>query len=269
VITEYGVAYLHGKSIRERAQALIEVAHPKFREELYEYCEKTKWLQRAAPMVCRHFGSTLHIAHVISEAGLLLMTGGVDYVSIATIYEDAHTEAKEKIEQLAACLERIPHRTYLRHGPIWKNLSSIIEESKIDLIVVGTHGRAGFGKLLLGSVAEDILRHASCPVLTGGPKVNLAKIPDELTDEQVVLLADIASTGISAAESAELKIGDTAAVFARGPICLCATAGAKLKGASLIIALESDPVRAEMAKRMGADVVLDFTKNDVVEEIKG
>jgi acyl-CoA hydrolase len=46
VVTEYGVAYLHGKSIRERAQALIEIAHPKFREELYEYCEKTKWLQR-------------------------------------------------------------------------------------------------------------------------------------------------------------------------------------------------------------------------------
>ena len=46
VVTEYGVAYLHGKTIRDRAQALIEIAHPKFREELYEYCEKTKWLQR-------------------------------------------------------------------------------------------------------------------------------------------------------------------------------------------------------------------------------
>jgi 4-hydroxybutyrate CoA-transferase len=46
VATEYGVAYLHGKSIRERARALIEVAHPKFREELVEYCERTKWLKR-------------------------------------------------------------------------------------------------------------------------------------------------------------------------------------------------------------------------------
>lgn len=50
VATEYGVAYLHGKSIRERAKALIEIAHPKFREELYEYCEKTKWLQRPQTM---------------------------------------------------------------------------------------------------------------------------------------------------------------------------------------------------------------------------
>src|SRR6202043_923876 len=99
-------------------------------------------------------------------------------------------------------------------------------------------------------------------------QANLAKIPDELTDEQVVLLADIASTGISAAESADLQIGDTVAVFAQGPIGLCATAGAKLKGASLIIAVESDPVRTEMAKRMGADIVIDFTKDDVVESIK-
>lgn len=90
----------------------------------------------------------------------------------------------------------------------------------------------------------------------------------DLRDEQVVLLADIASTGISAAESADLQIGDTVAIFAQGPIGLCATAGAKLKGASLIIAVESDPVRSQMAKRMGADVVLNFKETDVITEIK-
>lgn len=46
VVTEFGVAYLHGKSIRERAEALIQAAHPDFREELYEYCRKTRWLQQ-------------------------------------------------------------------------------------------------------------------------------------------------------------------------------------------------------------------------------
>jgi 4-hydroxybutyrate CoA-transferase len=46
VVTEYGVAYLHGKTIRQRAQALIDIAHPKFQEELYQFCEKTRWLQR-------------------------------------------------------------------------------------------------------------------------------------------------------------------------------------------------------------------------------
>jgi alcohol dehydrogenase len=103
--------------------------------------------------------------------------------------------------------------------------------------------------------------------LVPSAQANLAIIPDDLRDEQVVLLADIASTGISAAESADLQIGDTAAIFAQGPIGLCATTGARLKGASLIIAVESDPVRAKMAKRMGADIVLNQNEVDVVAEI--
>jgi threonine dehydrogenase-like Zn-dependent dehydrogenase len=124
----------------------------------------------------------------------------------------------------------------------------------------GPIGGWKFGNSINGAQAEYLLvPHA---------QANLAKIPDDLSDEQVVLLADIASTGISAAESGEVKIGDSVAVFAQGPIGLCATAGAKLKGAGFIIAVESDPVRAEMAKRMGADVVVDHTKTDAVEEIR-
>jgi alcohol dehydrogenase len=99
-------------------------------------------------------------------------------------------------------------------------------------------------------------------------QANLAKIPDELTDEQVVLLADIASTGFSGAESANIKLGDSVIVFAQGPIGLCATAGARLMGASLIVGVDSDPVRLKMSKRMGANVVLDPTQCDVVTEVK-
>jgi alcohol dehydrogenase len=124
----------------------------------------------------------------------------------------------------------------------------------------GPIGGWKFGNTIHGAQAEFLLvPHA---------QANLAKIPDDLTDEQVVLLADIASTGISAAESADLRIGDAAAVFAQGPIGLCATAGARLKGAGLIIGVESDPIRAAMAKRMGADVVLNFKECDIVAEIR-
>ena len=131
-----------------------------------------------ATAICRRFGSMLHTVHVLSDANLLLMTGGVDYVSMGTIYEDAHTEAHEKLDQISDRLEGIEHRNYVRHGQVWKNLAAIIEENEVDLLVVGTHGRTGFGKLLLGSVAEDILRHAPCPVLTVGPKVSgRAKLP--------------------------------------------------------------------------------------------
>jgi nucleotide-binding universal stress UspA family protein len=131
-----------------------------------------------AAAISRHFGSTLHVAHVLSDAGLLMMSGGIDYVSLGTIYEDAHTEAKEKLERITLCLGEMPHRCHVRHGQVWKNLAEIVETNRIDLLIVGTHGRSGFGKLLLGSVAEDILRHAVCPVLTVGPQVcGRAKLP--------------------------------------------------------------------------------------------
>lgn len=99
-------------------------------------------------------------------------------------------------------------------------------------------------------------------------QANLAKIPDDLTDEQVVLLADIASTGFSGAESAQIKIGDSVVVFAQGPIGLCATAGAKLMGAALIIGVDGDDHRLAMSRRMGADVTLDYRDTDVVAEVK-
>lgn len=99
-------------------------------------------------------------------------------------------------------------------------------------------------------------------------QMNLTHIPDELSDEDVVLLADIASTGISASEKAEVTIGDVVVVFAQGPIGLCATAGARLKGASYVIAVDGIPERLEMAKRMGADEVISFRDQDPVEAVK-
>jgi threonine dehydrogenase-like Zn-dependent dehydrogenase len=99
-------------------------------------------------------------------------------------------------------------------------------------------------------------------------QANLAKIPDGLTDEQVVLLADIASTGLSGAEAGKVKPGDSVVVFAQGPIGLCATAGARLMGASLVIGVDGDDARLGMSKRMGADVTLDYRAVDVVAEVK-
>ncbi len=99
-------------------------------------------------------------------------------------------------------------------------------------------------------------------------QANLAKIPDDLTDEQCVLLADIASTGISAAETAQVGIGQTVAVFAQGPIGLCATAGARLKGASLIVGVDAIEKRLLLSREMGANEVVDFTQEDPVAAIK-
>ena len=131
-----------------------------------------------AAAICRRFGGTLHAAHILSDTSLLMATGGIDYVSLGTMYESAQADAKQKLEQMAARCERIPHRIYIGHGPVWSCLENVIQQNEIDLIVMGTHGRTGLGRLVLGSVAENILRHAPCPVLTVGPKISgHAKLP--------------------------------------------------------------------------------------------
>ncbi len=96
---------------------------------------------------------------------------------------------------------------------------------------------------------------------------NLAVIPDGISDEQVLMCPDIMSTGMGGAEAGRIRIGDSVAIFAQGPIGLCATAGARLMGASNIIAIDSIKERLDMAKHMGADHVVDFSRTDPVSEV--
>ncbi len=116
-----------------------------------------------------------------------------------------------------------------------------------------------FGNTIDGAMAEYIL--------VPDAMANLAAVPDGLTDEQVLMCPDIMSTGFAGAENANIKIGDTVVVFAQGPIGLCATAGAKLKGATTIIGVDTVPERLEISRRMGADHVIDFSKVNPVDEI--
>lgn len=116
-----------------------------------------------------------------------------------------------------------------------------------------------FGNTIDGCQAEYVLvPHAIA---------NLAPVPDELTDEEVLMCPDIMSTGFSGAENGQIKIGDVVAVFAQGPIGLCATAGAKLKGATLIIAVDGIEERLKMSKRLGADAVVNYKETEPVKAI--
>ena len=96
---------------------------------------------------------------------------------------------------------------------------------------------------------------------------NLTAIPDDVTDAQAVYTCDMLSTGFMGVEHSYLQFGETVAVFAQGPVGLSATMGAHLMGAGQIIAVESRPERQELARRFGADVVVDHTDGDPVEQI--
>ncbi|MFE4971660.1 NAD(P)-dependent alcohol dehydrogenase [Kitasatospora sp. NPDC056651] len=96
---------------------------------------------------------------------------------------------------------------------------------------------------------------------------NLAKIPASISDADAVYCADMLSTGFMGAEHGNIPIGGTVAVVAQGPVGLMATAGARLRGAGLVIGVESVPSRQKLARTYGADEIVDFTKEDVVERI--
>jgi threonine dehydrogenase-like Zn-dependent dehydrogenase len=131
----------------------------------------------------------------------------------------------------------------------------------------GHHSQCG-GKLMGGWRFGNTIDGCQAEyVLVPNANANLAPIPEGLTDEQVLMCPDIMSTGFGGAESGAIRIGDTVAVFAQGPIGLCATAGAKLRGATTIIAVDTLPERLAMAQRMGADIVVDYRKTDPVAEI--
>ena len=116
-----------------------------------------------------------------------------------------------------------------------------------------------FGNTIDGAQAEYLL--------VPDAAANLALVPDALSDEEVLMCPDIMSTGFSGAESGGVRIGDTVAVFAQGPIGLCATAGAKLSGATTIITVDGIAGRLEISRKVGADHTINFREVDPVAEI--
>jgi alcohol dehydrogenase len=125
----------------------------------------------------------------------------------------------------------------------------------------GGHAIGGwkFGNTIDGCQAEY--------VLVPDAQANLAPIPDGLSDEQVLMCPDIMSTGFAGAESGHIKIGDTVAVFAQGPIGLCAMVGAKLSGASQIIVVDSNEARLKKSRELGATVTINYKDSDPVQAI--
>jgi nucleotide-binding universal stress UspA family protein len=160
--------------------------------------------------ISRHYGSTLHAVHVIPELDILLRpkpTGSKNYEAALA---DETRIALEKIRDLVPELNNMPSDVQVRRGKVWDAISQIILENCIDLVVVGTQGRTGVGKLLMGSVAEEILRKSPCPVLTVGPKAR-GRVKEEIDEtgknirlaeiqfKQIIFATDFTSESLAAA----------------------------------------------------------------------
>lgn len=163
-----------------------------------------------AAAIAHRYDSQLHIAHVMSPVSYIIPSQPGDRVSLDSIHEAARADVHQRMEAVASHLKTVPFHTYIREGEVWKSLADLILTRKIDLLVVGTHGRTGVEKLLLGSKAEEILRLAPCPVLIVGPKIaGRAKLtalegegkylaPVEISVGQIVYATDFSPESVAA-----------------------------------------------------------------------
>lgn len=117
--------------------------------------------------IARHYRAKLYVAHVVSPVPYLM--AGPEALELAC--EGASQDLQQLQRDLLhdGSLNGLDHEFIIRLGRVWEELRAAIFEKQIDLVVVGTHGRRGLEKVLLGSVAEEVFRQADCPVLTVGP----------------------------------------------------------------------------------------------------
>ena len=179
-----------------------------------DFSEASQTALLYAAAIAHHYDSQLHVAHIMSPASYIIPSPPGDLVTMESIHEAARADASERMETLASHLRTVPHHTYVREGDVWKTLADLIRTHEIDLLVVGTHGRTGLEKLVLGSKAEEILRLAPCPVLTVGPQITgKAKLtaiegegkegkdlaPVEISVGQIVYATDFSPESLAAA----------------------------------------------------------------------
>ena len=152
-----------------------------------------------AEAIARHYGSKVYFAHVIPPEA---------YSSVPPKHRDTALQQAQGYvtERMAALLtssnfQQIPHEVLEDRGEIWPTLADMVDKHDVDLIVIGTHGRRGIQKMLLGSVAAEIFRQATRPVLTVGPE-----IPPQ-TAAGVRLRRFLCATDLSSASAPAMNYG--------------------------------------------------------------
>ncbi|HEY3928588.1 MAG TPA: universal stress protein [Candidatus Koribacter sp.] len=170
--------------------------HPKSILIATDLAPESRNAMRHALALARHFGAKLHIAHVVSSMGFTL--AGPDVLAAA--HDVACRDLAEYEMHLNAlgALSGIRCDVAVRDGEIWPQLQQLIAEDDVELVVIGTHGRRGLGRLLLGSVAETIIRCAPCPVVTVGPSFEESGVENVRQPRPVIFAANFEPASIEA-----------------------------------------------------------------------
>ena len=150
-----------------------------------------------AAALARRYASKIYLAHIIMPEAYPLHA--LELTSPAKLEREAHERLAEMSD--LNLLSEIPHQSLVVHGPLTPALAQTVHDHEIDLVVVGTHGRSGFNRFLLGSVAEEIFRNSPCPVLTVGPHSARKGLQDtqEKMLRHVLYPSDLSETSLHAA----------------------------------------------------------------------
>src|SRR5580765_2119611 len=120
-----------------------------------------------AQAIARRHGARVHTIHVNSPDSYNLL----DPEAFAITFNGPEANSNNLADVLHGLLTGLPSQTPMRQGAVWEVISDVVKRNEIDLLVLASHGRHGIFRMVMGSVAEDVFRNVSCPVLTVGPDV--------------------------------------------------------------------------------------------------
>lgn len=143
--------------------------------------------------LAKQYGSRVHGLHVRFPATYPI----VGPEGMPQILEAAQEQAEFEAKQIHEMLAGVPHEVTVAEGELWPMVSEIAAQQNTDLIVMGTHGRRGVGRALLGSAAEEVFRKAICPVLTVGPHIS-PNTERRLTMKEIVFATDFSPESLAA-----------------------------------------------------------------------
>jgi len=143
--------------------------------------------------LAKQYGAKLHGLHVRFPATYPI----VGPEALPVVLEAAEEQARFEAKQLHEMLGSVPHAVTVTEGDLWPVLEETVRKDKIDLIVMGTHGRTGMRRAFLGSAAEETFRKAACPVLTVGPFVS-ANTERRLAMKHILFATDFSDESLAA-----------------------------------------------------------------------
>lgn len=186
------------KTLQKEVQANQKIALTKIMV-LTDFSEVSELALEYALALARRYDARMYLTHVISPESYVLAEPGLAEMTYQKMREAAEQSMADIL--ISGRMRGVPHEVLLQEGTLWPTIERLIQQHQIDLVVIGTHGRGQFKKVILGSVAEEVFRQAGCAVLTVGPHT-LKQAPREVELKSILFATDFGSGAAEAAKYA-------------------------------------------------------------------